>query len=417
MPILAILAVIFTLSVAPLFGGCASSVSRVDQPTEEILVTLRLGETGLADTAGELGADHGLHLRTDWPLESLGVHCFVYRPASGLARELPIEELIARLAGDARVESAQRMNLFEVLSSLYDDPQFPHQIGMHALNVAPVHRWATGKGVRVGVVDTGIDALHSELRGGVAFTKNFVVDEKGDAGIPERHGTAIAGVVAAQGNNATGIVGVAPDAELVGLRACWQEKTDRRGKCSSFTLARAINFAIIKDLDILNLSLQGHPDPLLERLIERARGQGIVVVAAYDPTRKKHFPAEHPGVLAVADSSRQVAIAQKSIAFFAAPGTDILTTTPNESYDFLSGSSLSAAHATGVVALLLQVAPNLSLEQLGDLLDQSARDPQSAPGQSLRREINACDSVVTLLKSRGTVDESEFFGIDCRHHS
>ena len=119
----------------------------------------------------------------------------------------------------------------------------------------------------------------------------------------DKHGTAIAGVIAARANNGMGIVGIAPGAKLIALKACWPTPSGSiEAVCNSFTLALAINTAIKMGVDILNLSLTGPEDPLISKLLKIATGRGIVVVAAdpgtSSPTAHR-FPALMEDVIAV----------------------------------------------------------------------------------------------------------------------
>ncbi len=84
-----------------------------------------------------------------------------------------------------------------------------------------MHKIATGRGIRVAVIDSGIQANHPDLAGQVIVNRNFVA---GQAEVAEDHGTGVAGIIAAKADNGVGIAGVAPDARLLGLRACWQQK-------------------------------------------------------------------------------------------------------------------------------------------------------------------------------------------------
>jgi subtilisin family serine protease len=146
-----------------------------------------------------------------------------------------------------------------------------------------------------------------------------------------------------------GIAGVAPLARLLALRACWQAAaTDTR--CSSLTLSLALSAALDHDAQVINLSLGGPPDRLLQRLIETAQSRGIVVVAARNgKARDGGFPAALPGVIAVGDSP-PAAPAQGVTA----PGTDVLATLPPSRWGIVSGSSYAAAHVSGLVALVLE---------------------------------------------------------------
>lgn len=120
--------------------------------------------------------------------------------------------------------------------------------------------------------------------------------------------------------------------------------------CTSLSLARALNAAVERDADIINLSLGGPPDRLVQRLIESALARGIVVVAATDRRAADGgFPAALPGVIAVADE-----LPLPSARVVSAPGTDVLTTLPGSRWGTVSGASYAAAHVSGLLALVIE---------------------------------------------------------------
>ena len=248
------------------------------------------------------------------------------------------------------------------------------------------HHVVTGKGVKIAVIDTGVDTEHPDLRDSILKTANFV--ERGEQTFTQDyHGTAVVGVLAARANNDLGIFGVAPEADILALKACWQRTaTSRQALCSSWTLAKAVDFAILEGAHILNFSLAGPSDPLLARLLVKAAAQGMVVVAAaFEQEQRLGFPASLDTVMAILSSDPQGQVRFPAAAphtlLLAAPGIDILTTLPQRAYDFVSGSSMAAAHASGIVALLLEGIAVLhsephstvSLAQLHTLLQSTAR--------------------------------------------
>jgi subtilisin family serine protease len=205
---------------------------------------------------------------------------------------------------------------------------------------------ASGRGTRVAVIDSGIDAAHPDLAGQVSLNRNFV---SGQQLVPEEHGTAVAGIIAAKADNRIGIAGVAPGAKLLGLRACWQVKASAATVCDTLSLAKALYFAVQSRADVVNMSLSGPDDRLLRELIKVALDHRLSIVAAFDPTRPDGgFPASAPGVIRVSDSAE--AAAQGNVYF--APGRDIPTTEPGGRWFLVNGSSFSAAHVSGLVALL-----------------------------------------------------------------
>ena len=107
---------------------------------------------------------------------------------------------------------------------------------------------------------------------------------------PNRHGTQVAGLIAAAANNGIGIVGVAPDVKLLAYKACWQTSATSAGRCNSFTLAQALADAMAARAQIINLSLVGPSDPLLAALIEKATESGLIVVGAVSADPRFSFP-------------------------------------------------------------------------------------------------------------------------------
>ena len=340
---------------------------------------------------GDLQANFEVRPLALWPIESLdGVPCVLMEAPPGR----DVTELAARLAADPRVESAQPVYRFDVLAG-YDDPYAKLQHAARDLRLAAAHRRSTGKGVKVAVVDTGLDFSHPELVGRVVGARDFVAreDRPGGAFTADIHGTGIAGVIAAAANNGVGIVGVAPDAQILAVKACWPAANDRSAaSCDSYTLAQGLDFAIDQGAQVINLSLTGPRDPLLARLVGAALARGIPVVAAAAGPGGGGFPASEAGVLAVGTVPTD-SLPGAAGPPLTAPGVDILTTVPRESYDFLSGSSLAAAHVSGVAALLLERRPDLAPAELSGLLERTAH-PSNPHGAQV---VDACAALAELL--------------------
>lgn len=344
--------------------------------------------------AEQLGREYGLTRRDAWPIRALQVHCVVYEVPAGLSRDTAI----AALAQDPRVESVQPMQSFSVLGSEHEDPYSGFQHSIMALSVSGAHRWARGRGVRVGVIDTGVDVRHRELTGKVVATGDFAGRDRG-AFSTDRHGTAMAGVIAASVNNRLGIVGIAPEAALIAAKACWYERdsgVQATAVCSSFTLARALAFALERKVDVLNLSLTGPRDALLERLVAAALRSGVVVVAAQPAgARTAAFPAGVHGVIAVLAAEIED-VTQHAEGALYAPGREILTLTPDDRYGYFSGSSVAAAHVSGIAALMRELRPGMSSEAVRDILvDTSAQlrfGPRTPPTL-----VNACAALAHVI--------------------
>jgi hypothetical protein len=319
-----------------------------------------------------LAREHALVLREGWPMPALGVDCFVLVAADANAATRAAQAL----ASDPRVESAQPMQLFHTLG---EDPLAAVQPTRATWHLPELHRVATGRDVRIAVIDSGVATQHPDLRGQIAVTRNFVDAQPMPA---ESHGTQVAGVIAARAGNGLGMAGIAPDSRLLALRACWESPGESSATCSSFTLARALQFAIDARAQVFNLSLAGPRDVLLGRLLDVALLRGITVVAAASNARD--YPATHPGVIAVSADDAEVAKTWR------APGHGIPTTTPGGGWVLASGASFAAAEVSGLAALLRQHARGLSDARLPQLLGD-------APTPS--RDIDACAALRHAMAS------------------
>lgn len=318
--------------------------------------------------ASNIEKDYKLTILSQWPIKEIGEHCVVYL----VNEDQQMADVINALAKDDRIDNVQTMHTFQVMASQYSDPYYRLQTNIHSMNLAEIHSQTTGKDVTIAIIDTGVDTEHPDLEGQIQQSKNFVPQKPSDS-LGDIHGTAIAGVIAAKPNNDHGIVGIAPDSNVIALKACWGVKVGSlEAICNSFTLALAINTAIAMDVDILNLSLTGPYDPLLARLIEKAVQQGIIIIASQTDREdaKSGFPAQQPGVIGVRSiNSKLVQSSYESQTMtVSAPGEDILTTLPNGAYDFISGNSLATAHVSGLAALMLQLKRNVNSQELSKLL-------------------------------------------------
>ena len=340
---------------------------------------------GAARAAG-VARDHGLRELAAWSIESLRLRCAVYELPTDAARDA----VLARLAADPRVRIAQPLQVFETLSTpsdapaAYDDPYLGLQHNLAAIGGIAAQHWTRGDGARVAVIDTGVDAGHPDLTGRIVAQRDFV-DDGATHSPPERHGTEIAGTIAARAGNGVGIVGVAPEARVLAYRACWSLGANAASaRCNSFTLALALGAAISARVDVINLSLGGPRDPLLEQLVADALARGIVVVGAIPASGARDgFPVAIAGVLAVAAYEDGASMR----ASLRAPGRDILSLQPGGGFDYASGSSFAAAQVSGVVALLRSLGRHIDARGVGDLLARSHRG--DGP-------INACRAIAEL---------------------
>lgn len=342
-----------------------------------------IGTSARRRVAARLARAHGLSLVDSWPMPLVGVDCFVLAvPAGGSPGKLA-----AVLSADPAVAWSQPMNLYQAQgSATHNDPLYAVQPAAREWRLADLHKIATGRNVRVAVIDSRIENDHPDLIGQVAVSQNFVLDRFTG---PEEHGTAVAGVIAARADNGAGIAGVAPGARLMALRACWQTPGKPAATvCDSLSLAKALSFAITHSAQVINLSLSGPPDILLGKLVDAAQDRRITVVGAFDRDLPHGgFPASHPGVVAVANESS----GPTPPGVFAAPGNDVPTTLPGGRWALVNGSSFSAAHVSGLVAL----AREHGRSRLGALTLVSIR-----PGGGA---IDACATLARVSGSDGCI--------------
>jgi subtilase family protein len=401
-------------------AGCAvtSSLKPGPEPERLVVVTLRNPDAPVIPRAGStvrgyegpasytaspaaradaraLARTHELREIAAWPIGLLGVHCLVFELPAGARRD----EVIEQLRRDRRVESAQAYQSFHTLSARPNDPYRGLQRNLDLLNVPGAHRWSRGEGVRIAVIDTGVDARHPDLAGRVARQENFV--DGPPAAAADRHGTAVAGVIAAVENNREGIIGIAPQARLYSLRACWPQPEDAGAAlCSTLTLAKAIAAAVESHMEIVNLSLSGPDDALLTRLVQVGLRRGVVFVGAAPSSGNGGFPTGIDGVIGVGASGS----GSPADASLFAPGSEILTLVPDGRYDFQSGSSLAAASVSAGIALLLARDRNLRGEHVRQLLARSSR--MVSTGQGEVPSVNLCAALAELIEQHSCTDGS-----------
>jgi hypothetical protein len=343
-----------------------------------------------------LARDYRLREINDWPIEPLHMHCAVLQIRDGADRAA----LLAMISADPRTKLAQPLQNFATRSSEYNDPYVELQRGLRQMNVLETHSWSTGDGVKVAIVDTGADIEHPDLRGRIAVADNFV-DADADRFRRDRHGTEMAGTIAAVANNHEGIVGIAPGVHLFVFKACWQLRDDAdAASCNSFTLARALVAALDAHVQIINLSLTGPDDPLLRDLIHEGIRRGVVFVGAVSSVADGRGLLHQPGVIEVASAETP----SRLDTALSAPGRDILTLMPGGRYDFATGDSIATAEVSGVVALLLAARHALTADAAYKLLQSTSTRPgKGSPDVAVAASgaVDACAAMTALL-GRGT---------------
>ncbi|MBT2443630.1 type VII secretion-associated serine protease mycosin [Streptomyces sp. ISL-36] len=252
-----------------------------------------------------------------------------------------------------------------------------------------------GKGVRVAVIDTGVDDVNPQLKTAVDAKagKDYLKPDKDNPGPGDEkrgktdgtvdevgHGTKVAGIIAARPRAGTGFVGLAPEATIIPIR-----QNDEKNSGKSDTMAQAIDHAIAKKADVINISQDTtqplSPDSAMGKAVARALKANIVVVASagndgMDGKLKNTYPAAFPGVLAVASSDRnneRAAFSQSgTFVGVAAPGVDMVSTVPGGGQCVDNGTSFSAPYVSGVAALLRAKYPTWTPAQIVARIEQTA---------------------------------------------
>lgn len=309
-----------------------------------------------------------LDFEEGWQIESLNVYCAMLKAPS----DADVADLTRQLAKEPRIDSVQAVADYEVQATPGRDYRELQRIE-HLTR--PLARADGGRGITLGIIDTAVDLDHPDLAGQVGR----VIALTGDRPPALRHGTAVAGVIAAAGHaepgGDQGIVGIAPHADVIVFAACWQSTgAQEAARCNSFTIASALSRAIDERVDVLNMSLAGPFDPLVARLVAAAHAQGMVIVAA-DPQRAGfRYPAGLPGVLAVREGGAVEPTEPNTV--YRSP-VDVISTAPAGAYDFFGGVSMSTAVVSGTVALLRKLDRAHQSKELADAFRRLDRAPDT----------------------------------------
>lgn len=336
----------------------------------EVIVTLTANAG--ANAVSELSQDLGLDGTTLYTSNLLGTRVVRFRISDARS----VADVVQQLANDARVQVAQPNYVFTAngAATKLPVPQYAPQ----KLHLDEAHKISVGKKVRIAVIDTGIDTRHPVFGGAIALNFDALGDELGGKKAePEMHGTVVAGIVSARAE----LTGVAPQSDILGVRAFTASESST---AQSHTLAilKGLDWSVLNGARVVNMSFAGPNDILLGQAIAAAVKHGVTVVAAAGnagPDAPPAYPGAYPHVIAVTAIDDQDALYQNAnrgtYIAVAAPGVDIIGAAPNGNYDMSSGTSMAAAHVSGVAALLLEQNPKLTPRDIRDRLSKSARQP------------------------------------------
>jgi thermitase len=241
-------------------------------------------------------------------------------------------------------------------------------------------------GVKIGIVDTGIDQTHPELSGKVANCADALggMVVEGTCLDDSLHGTHVAGTIAAKANNATGVAGVDFNATLAICRAL------RGGAGVGLTsdVANCITWTHARGAKVISMSLGGGASTTLQNAVAAAwenggaTGSVLVAAAGNDGNSTVNYPAGYAQVISVAATDHNDAKASFSNTNadveIAGPGVDVLSTIPGGQYAELSGTSMATPHVSGVAGVLWQLNPGDTANGIRSRLDAAVDDLGSA---------------------------------------
>ena len=240
------------------------------------------------------------------------------------------------------------------------------------LGLPEAHLIATGKDVKVAVIDSEIDRQHPDLEGAIADNFDALPSDEKTA---HPHGTGMAGAIVSHRR----LLGVAPNARILGVRAFGVNTGGAQG--TSMNIVKGLQWAVDQGAKVINMSFAGPKDPILQQAMQRLTDQGIILIAAAGnagPKSPPLFPGADPNVIAVSatdvDNKTYKNANRGKYVAIAAPGVDILVPAPEGGYQLTTGTSVAAAHISGVVALMLERNKELKPSEVRSILTSTAKN-------------------------------------------
>jgi hypothetical protein len=302
------------------------------------------------------------------PVELLGLSLRRWRTADARAAIA----LVSELGPEAALVRVQPNYLYAPADEAPPPTLAPQQYALTKMKVAPTLENAASVPIRVAVIDTAIDESHPDLKGVVAERYDAIGD-----GLPVRvrdHGTAMAGGIAADGR----LRGVATRVKILSARA-FDRDGDGGAVGSTLTIVKALDWATRQKAQVVNMSFAGPNDPTLHDALAAASARGVVLVGAAGnagPTAPPQYPGADAAVIAAtatdADDKRFAGANVGAYIAVSAPGVDVLLPAPDGGYAMETGTSVSSAMVSGVVALMLERQPGLRPADIKRRLTETA---------------------------------------------
>lgn len=298
----------------------------------------------------------------------LGQRVIRYRIPDG--RLVPA--VVAALAQDAAAIGPQPNYLYRPQQSASTGAS-DLQYALAKLDLPAIAAGATGQGAIVGIIDSGVDVAHDDLKNSDITT----FDAAGGEPVADGHGTAIAGIIGARGTTR----GIAPSARMLSARAFGPRKPGVPQLTTSYVLLKALDWTVAEKARVVNLSLAGPEDPVVRTALGSAMDRGVIVVAAAGNNGRAApaaYPAAYDGVIAATAIDVDDRLYDKAntgaYVTIAAPGVDIIAPSAAGTHEMHTGTSFAAAHVTGIVALMLERKPATKPDEVRAALMKSAFD-------------------------------------------
>jgi hypothetical protein len=330
-----------------------------------------------------------LHQLASQRLELIGITMYRYR----IIGERSVATVVAALEADPRIAEVQPNYLY-TLQGERTGGLAEAQYVIPKMRLTEAHAISNGAKTLVAVIDSGIDRNHPEISN--AVTDGF--DADGATAEPAVHGTAVAGIIAAHAE----LTGVAPQARILAVQAFGGTDAKVAARGTTYDIRAGIEWSELHGARIVNMSFAGPQDPAMSRELADGARRGVVFIAPVGNeggSAKPLYPAADENVIAVTATDRSDGVFKDAnqcpVSCIAAPGVDVLAAEPGGAYGFLSGTSMAAAHVSGVVALLLDAKPDLTIQAIRNILFKTAKhlNPGDQDQASVAGIVDAYESL------------------------